>query len=220
MPDREFECDLFYRAAEEVLTTSPLYVIDTGVEEDDDCVVGCREIADRLRTTFLAAGANALAEFAYWMGVRVRTGVYLAKGPAFYSHVLNVDGADDFGPVVSDQITYRVNLRGRTELGDPVNNYLVMSGLPTSAIDCNTLQQAAFDELTDSWRNMLPLQFATTIGLAVLSVRANRGGGVFTLHPVETIAISGVVGSSITRRGNRSQGHSGAAALPPANPPA
>lgn len=191
---------VLYQADEEILGTSFYYLFDGSIDDVGLSQLLCKDLADN----FLARAQqfrDILGNHCYVIAFEARAPVVEGTGPGFYQSIVSGAGSID-GTVMTDQVTMVLNVTGSTELGTPVRNGKLISGLMKEAVNCNVLEQDHVDDVNGSIATFLPATINLSSGLVTHVVRADRGGGVITYHPVEGIALSGVVGSYGTRRGD------------------
>jgi len=197
-----FELTWMYQANEEILETRFEFIADETIEADTSQLI-CEDLAD---WAYLQRGSLAAilpTDCIVW-GVSARSPNWFGAGPARCDRHCKVAGTYS-GVSLTDQITYRIYQTAHNSLAKPIKNSCEMSGLPVSAVDCNLISQDFIDAVTDEIPTLMPLTLALSAANLTLAVRNKIGAADPVWYPAESVYVADMVGSNITRRGNRSQ---------------
>jgi len=192
-----------YQANEEILETAYEYFADEVVEADTAQLI-CDDLANWAwgkRTNFAAILAT---DCKIW-GVSASSPNFLGAGPARRTRAMAVPGTAT-GSSATDQCTFRIFQHAHNGLSKPIRNSCEISGMPTSAIDCALITSAWVAIVNGQLDNIMPLTIGLSSALVTLAVRNELGGGDPVYYPCESRNCGDIVGSNITRRGNRPQG--------------
>jgi len=191
-----------YQANEEILETRYDYIADEVVEADKSQDVS-RDLCAYMygkRTNF----ASILPTDCKIFNVSVRSRLWQDVGPARCDQHMSILGTYA-GVSLTDQITYRIYQHARNVLDLPINNSCEMSGLPVSAINCNLIEEAFIDVVNGSLDDWMPLTIALSAADVFLAVRHKPGATPVDWFEAESRNVANMVGSNLTRRGNRAQ---------------
>lgn len=197
-----FTVSWMYQVNEEILETRYDYIADEVVEADLSQAV-CRDLAAYMygkRNEF----ASILPTDCRVWGVSVRSPLWLNVGPARDDRQMSVPGSYA-GLSLTDQITYRIYQYSHDVLNSPIRNSNEMSGVPVSAINCNLLEEAFIDVVNGTLDDWQPMAISLSAANVTLAVRHKPAGTPVDWFTCESRSCANMVGSNLTRRGNRAQ---------------
>lgn len=200
MAEIPFKVKFIYQADEEIMQTVFYYLYDGPIDD----VGKSQFLAQECATNFHARRAqlaNILGNHCYVIACEVTSPVVEGIGPAYFADNFSIVGAID-GIPMTDQVVMLVNVTGQNELDAPVRNTKLISGLMKQNVDCNLLDPTFVDNANAALAVLLPATLNLSNGQLSHVVRNDRGGGVVTYHPVQSINVGGIVGSYGTRRGD------------------
>jgi hypothetical protein len=200
MAEIPFTVTIKYQADEEVLSTRFYYLWDGTIDDQGKSQLIAADLAANFytrRTQF----QDVLGNHCLMIAIEVSAPVVEGIGPAYYQvpvvEICNIDGS-----AMTDQVCAVYTVRGQTELDTPVRNSKLISGLTKEVVNCNVLAEDWIDDSNGIMNTFLPSTINLSNGQVTHVVKADRGAGVYTYHPVTSKAFNGVVGSYGTRRGD------------------
>lgn len=203
MPTLPVKVTWLYKSQEEFLETSYWYRADDVIIEADLSQRLCVDLAN-----FLVSKAdnweNILADDAAIYAVTVSSPNIFDVGPARYGVPLKVPGI--FGEnALSDLITLRMYQLGLDSSNKPIKNGNILSGLPKSAVNCNLIDPDYRTAALAVMAQVMPLTISLSTAPVELAIRHEPAGESPVWFPAQSVDVSGIVGTDVTRRGNRSQ---------------
>lgn len=203
MPERlPLELTWLYQANEEILETSYWYYRDVDIEANTAQLL-CVDLAS---WALGKAGnfANIFPTNCKLWGVSARSPIFFNAGPARYDIPLsNLGQVDDYA--ATDQVTMRVDLIGQNADEEPIKNGLILSGVPLESINCNLISSTQQTLVNNELANFMPFTIALSSGTVTLGIRHAPIGGAVTFYPCTSRSLNSMLGTDITRRGNRPQ---------------
>lgn len=200
MAEIPFTVVVKYQADEEILGTRFYYLWDGTIDDQGKSQLLAADLANNFYLR-RAQFQSFLGNHCLMIAIEVFAPVVEGIGPAYYQ-VPVCELCDLDGTALTDQVIAVYTISGQTELDTPVRNSKLISGLTKEIIDCNIVDEDWRDNANSAMNVFLPATINLSNGLVTHVVRADRGGGVFTYHPVLAKAFNGVLGSFGTRRGD------------------
>lgn len=197
-----FQLTWMYQVNEEILETEYEYTADETIEADTSQTI-VEDLADWAYGKRSDFAAILPTDCKVW-GVSAKSPNWFGAGPARCDRHTNLSGTYA-GVSLTDQITYRIYQHSHNSLSKPIRNSCEMSGVPVSAIDCNLLVEAFVNAVNAKLPDFMPLSIALSSATVTLAVRNKIGAAEPVWYPAESVNVTDMVGSNITRRGNRSQ---------------
>lgn len=191
-----------YQNREEILETRYDYYADEEIEADLSQSIA-RDLVNFMygkRNNF----RSILCENQKVWGVSVRSPLLAGVGPARSDVAMSLAGTYE-DESLTDQITYRIYQRSHNVLNSPIQNSNEMSGLPAGAINCNLIDEQFIDVVNTSLEDWQPLTIALSSATVTLAVRHKPAATPVDWFDAEVVECANMVGSNLTRRGNRAQ---------------